>query len=94
MRKNKTGKALLLGALAALGYSFIKGEGIFNGIRFASIHEAVDNYIENYHPGAKKSDITASSDGWKCIITAPGRRFILNIHKTDDGRFVFSETDL
>lgn len=92
--KFNTKKAVLLGICAACAYKFIKGDGVFNKARFFSQTKAVENYLNTYHPGANAGKISPTESGWHCIVTTDEKSFLLNIHRTDDGVYLFSETDL
>ena len=87
-------KALAFGICATLAYKFVKGDGIFNKPRFFEQHKAVENYLATYHPSAKTSNIVKNDSGWHCVVTTNEKSFVLNIHKTDDKTYVFSETEL
>ena len=94
MKNSFSKKALLLGAGAAILVKFIRGDGIFNGVRFYSERKAVETYLANYYPCATFSDLVKAGDSLSCVVNSETRRFLLKIHKTDDGNFVFGETDL
>lgn len=95
MKKDFTPKkAVLIGLGAALVYKFIKGDGIFNKPRFYSQYKAVERYLSTYHSGARAGNISTTESGWHCIVTTPEKSFLLNIHRTQDGMYLFSETDL
>ena len=94
MKNSFSKKALLLGAGAAIMVKFIKGEGIFNPVRFYSERKAVESYLANYYPDATFSDLVKTGDSLSCVVNAQERRFLLKIHKTDDGNYVFGETEL
>lgn len=87
-------KAALLGAGAAVVYSFIKGKGIFNVPRFYDQHRAVENYLKTYHNSANHGDIIKTKDGWVCIVNINEEQILLNIQKTEDGAYIFSEEKL
>lgn len=87
-------KAILLGAAAACAYKFFKGDGIFNKPRYAPQHKAVEAYLSSYYTNAEHGDIIKDDSGWHCIVTASERSFMLNIHRTDEGMYLFSESDL
>ena len=87
-------KAILIGAAAACAYEFLRGDGIFNKPRFASQHKAVEAYLSSYYTNAEHGKIIKDDVGWHCIVQASQKKFLLNIHRTDDGMYLFSETDL
>lgn len=87
-------KAIFFGVIAAAAYKFTKGEGIFNKPRFYSQHKAVSSYLSTYHENAQAGSIIKNDAGWHCIVKTPQKDFVLNIHKTDGGMYLFSETDL
>lgn len=87
-------KAILFGICAAAAYKFVRGEGIFNKPRFYEQHKAVQNYLSTYHPDAEAGHIVKNDSGWHCIVTAPQKGFALNIHKAENGTYLFSETNL
>ena len=89
-----TKKAALLGAGAALAYGFIKGKGIFNIPRFFDQHKAIKNYVKTYHPNANVGDILKTKNGWTCIINSNDEQILLNLEKTDDKNYIFSETKM
>lgn len=94
MKKNTTKKVALLGAGAALAYGFIKGKGIFNLPRFYNQHKEIKKYVETYYPNGNFGDILKTKTGWCCIINNNNKQILLNLEKTDDGNYVFSETDM
>lgn len=94
MKKITAKKAALLGAGTALAYSIIKGKGIFNVPRFYDQHKAIKNYLETYHPKANAGDILKTKNGWCCVINANDKQILLNLEKTEDGHYLFSETDM
>lgn len=87
-------KAILIGALVACAYEFVKGEGIFNKPRYAPQHKAVDAYLSSYYTNSEHGKIIKNDTGWHCIVKTPQKSFLLNIHRTDDGMYLFSENDL
>ena len=89
-----TKKAVLLGLGAAFVYKFIKGDGLLNKPRFYSQYKACEKYLSTYHSGARIGNISTTESGWHCIVTTTEKSFLLNIHRTDDGMYLFSETDL
>ncbi len=91
----KTTKLLLLGAAAAVGaYSFYKGKGIFNKVRFKAQHDAVCEYLENEFSGASYSEITPTDEGWSCVVDAETGKFVLYMTKTPEGKFSFWEKEI
>ena len=90
--KSKTKKAVLIGLSAAVAYSFIKGNGVFNKPRFYQQHKAVQKYLSSNHESAYVGEIVKTKGGWSCIVNDMGRKFVLNMEKTSDGSYVFSET--
>ncbi len=84
-------KAALLGAGAAVIYGFAKGKGIFNIPRFYSQHKAVENYLNTYHNGANHGDIIKTKNGWMCVVNIDKQQILLNIQKSEDGNYIFSE---
>lgn len=87
-------KAFLLGAAAACAYKFAKGDGIFNKPRYASQHKAVEAYLSNYYTNAEHGRIIRDDNGWHCIVKTPQKSFLLNIHRTEDGMYLFSENEV
>ena len=94
MKKITTKKAALVGAGAALAYGFIKGKGIFNVPRFYNQHKAIKNYVETNHPNGNFGDVLKTKNGWACIINSNDKQILLNLEKTDDGNYIFSETEM
>ena len=94
MKKSNKKGALILGIGAALTYSFIKGNGIFNKPRFYNQHKALEKYLSSNHPDANKGDIIKTDDGYSTIINDRGVKIIVNMAKTPDGVYVFSEKPL
>lgn len=91
MEKKKTNKALLIGIAAAGAYHFIKGNGIFNKPRFYYQHKAVEKYLSSNHENANVGEIVKTKSGWSCIVNDNSYQFVLNISRTDDGTYIFSE---
>ncbi len=90
-RKFKISPVLVTVAAAGI-YNAVKGNGIFNGPRFARQHDAVSKYVESHYPGATYAPIRATQNGWATIITeADGKRHNLYVGKTPDGVYVFKE---
>lgn len=87
-------KAALLGAGAAVLYGFAKGKGIFNVPRFYNQHKAIENYLNTYHNGANHGDVLKTKDGWMCVVNIDNQQILLNLHKSDDGNYIFSEEKL
>ena len=87
-------KAALLGAGAALIYRFAKGKGIFNKPRFYDQHKAIKNYLNTYHNGANYGDIARTKDGWVCVVNINNEQILLNVQKSEDGSYIFSEEKL
>jgi hypothetical protein len=81
--------------VAAIGiYRAVKGRGAFNKIRFAEQHEAVGKYMDAHHPGAVYSAIESLGDGWSCVINDNGERYLLYITCSEDGVFIFDESEI
>ncbi len=87
-------KAALLGAGAAVVYGFIKGKGIFNLPRFYNQHKAIEEYLKTYHNGANHGDVIKTENGWVCIVNINDEQILLNLLKTEDGNYIFSEEKL
>ena len=94
MKKLDTKKAALLGAGAALAYGIIKGKGIFNYPRFYEQHKAIKNYLETCHPDANFGDVLKTKYGWACIVNSNEKQILLNLEKSSDGNYIFSETEM
>lgn len=90
----KTTKLLLIGAAAVGAYSFYKGKGVFNKIRFKSQHDAISEYLENEYPGATYSELAATDAGWSCVVDAESGRFVLYVTKDMEGKFSFWEKEI
>ena len=90
----KSKKAILIGLAAAAGYSFIKGKGIFNKPRFYHQHKAMEKYLETNHPNAIAGEIVKTSGGYTTIVNDGGRNFVLNITRTEDNTYIFSEEEI
>ena len=91
---SKSKKAILLGIGAAVTYSFIKGNGIFNKPRFYHQHKALKKYLSSNHPNAYTGEITKTKNGWSCIINDTGRHIAVNMEKSEDGTYIFSEQSI
>lgn len=94
MKKVTTKKAALLGAGAVLAYGLIKGKGIFNVPRFFNQHKAIKNYVQAYHPNGNFGDVLKTKNGWACIVNSNNNQILLNLEKTIDGNYIFSETEM
>lgn len=94
MKKQHKLLAVALGAAAIGAYRAFKGKGAFNKMRFAEQHAAVSKYVEAHHPGAIYSPIEQFGDGWSCIITDNGEKLLLYITCSDDGVFIFDESEI
>ena len=92
--KKDTKKAVLLCAGAMAAYSFVKGKSIFNYPRFYNQHKAIKNYLAAYHPDGVSGDIIKTKNGWASIIRSDDKQVLLNIEKTDDGSYLFTETEM
>ena len=92
--KSKTKKAVLFGLGAAVCYSFIKGNGVFNKPRFYKEHKAVSKYLSSNHANAYVGEIVKTKNGWSCIVNDMGKRFVLNFEKTSKGDYIFSENEI
>lgn len=90
----KTTKLLLIGAAAVGAYSFYKGKGIFNKVRFKTQHDVVSDYLENEYPGATYSEITQTDEGWSCVVDSESGRFVLYMTKNPEGEFSFWEKEI
>ncbi len=94
MSKHNKKLTVLLGIAALEAYRYYKGKGIFNKIRFKEQHEAVSNYLETHYPNAFYSDITATDEGWSCVVNDGGERTVLYMTKTPENVFVFWENKI
>lgn len=94
MSKKNSKLPLVLGFALFEAYRFYNGKGAFNKIRFKSQHAAISAYLEKHYPNAFYSDITATEDGWSCIINNGGKRSVLYMTKAPDGNFIFWENDI
>ena len=92
--KKKGAKILLLGAAALGAYNFYKGKGVFNKLRFKEQHSAVSDYLENQYPGATYSELTATDEGWSCVVNNDGENFVLYLTKTVEEGYVFWEKEI
>lgn len=93
-KKFSAKKAICLGILATCTYKLIRGEGIFNKPRFYEQYKACQGYLNTYHIGAEFGHIVKNDTGWHCIVNTDTKSFMLNISKTDEGVYLFSETEL
>ncbi len=94
MSKKGNKLPILIGIAAIETYRFYKGKGFFNKIRFKEQHKAVSDYLENHYPNAFYSDITATENGWSCVVNNRGNRVVLYMTKTPDNVFVFWENQI
>ncbi|MDD6213786.1 MAG: hypothetical protein PUB42_01155 [Firmicutes bacterium] len=94
MSKKNSKLPILIGAVAFTAYRFYTGRGIFNKIRFKDEHNAVSNYIESHHPSAIYSEITATRDGYSCVVTEEDNKFVLCFTKSPEGIYVFWENKM
>ena len=92
--KKKT--ALLLGATVfGVAYSAIEGKGIFNKLRFKSVHQAVGAYVDSHYTNAHYSPITATQKGYISTITkSNGEKVLLYITRSQDNIYVFNEENI
>ena len=90
----KTTKLLLLGAAALGAYNLYKGKGVFNKIRFKEQHDAVCDYLENNFPNATYSEITATDEGWSCVVNTASGNFVLYMTKSPENVYVFWEKEI
>ena len=88
---SKAQKTFIIGTVAALGYSMIKGNGVYNKPRFFYQYRAIKKYIDATHPKAVIGDVVKTSQGWAVIVNDHGNCFLLNVTKTDDDVYLFSE---
>ncbi len=89
----KKKNAILLAAVAAgVAYSAYEGRGVFNKIRFRSVHEAVSSYVNSHYSNAYYSPISATQKGYiTTITTSAGEKVLLYITRSKENVFVFSE---
>lgn len=89
----KKKNAILLATIAAgVAYSAYEGKGIFNKIRFKSVHEAVSSYVNSHYSNAYYSPISATQNGYITTIkTSNGVSVLLYITRSKDNVFVFKE---
>lgn len=92
--KKKTGLWLLAGASAAIGYCAVTGKGVFNKFRFKKQYDAILNYTETHCPGAMIGEITPYKEGWSCQISQGDTSFWLYIIPTEQGNFIFEQTQM
>ncbi len=90
----KSTKLFLLGAAALGAYNLYKGKGVFNKVRFKEQHQAVSDYLENHFPNSTYSEITATDEGWSCVVNTYPGNFVLYMTKTPEGVFVFWEKEI
>jgi len=93
MKKKKL-LTIALGVAAIGIYRAAKGKGAFNKMRFADQHEAVGRYLESHHPGAVYSAIEQFGDGWSCVITDNGQKFLLYMTCSTEGVYIFDESEI
>lgn len=93
--KNRKNKIVMAAALAAAGaYSVFLGKGVFNKPRFRSQHNAVSRYINTRYPNAAYSPIEKTGKGWATVIKRINQpNILLYITKSDDGVYIFHETE-
>lgn len=91
--KNKKLTLLTMAASAAAlcAYRAFRGYGVFNRIRFANEHDAIERYLQAHYPYATYGTIVDTSNGYSTVVTNGGHKFHLHISKTSDGMYVFSE---
>lgn len=94
MKKNNKWLAVALGAAAVGVYRAVKGKGVFNKYRFAEQHEAVANYVQAHYPNAFYSNIEAVGDGWTCVVTDGNTKYLLYLTCSENGVFIFDETQI
>ncbi len=89
----KKKNAILLATFAAgVAYSAYEGKGIFNKIRFKSVHEAVSSYVNSHYSNAYYSPISATQKGYiTTITTSAGEKILLYITRSKENIFVFKE---
>lgn len=92
-KKNKFLLVAAAGAVATI-YSAIEGKGIFNKVRFASVHNAVSRYVADRYPTSAYSPIEATKNGYITTVFTPQGKVALYITKTKDESFVFEEMPL
>lgn len=83
--------AILTGAAAAVAYKAIRGDGVFNLIKYRAEHTAVRSYLRTHYPGAHYSLIAAKSGDLYALVNTGQRNFRIKIICLDDGRFLFDE---
>ena len=88
---SKAQKTVLYTTVTALVYSAVKGNGIFNKPRFFNQYRAIKKYIDTTYPGAVMGNIVKTSGGWASVINCQGEKILLNVTKTSDGNYIFSE---
>ena len=84
---------MLLGIGAYVGYSFIKGHGIFNKPRFYFEHKALKKYLDTNYPESYCGDITKVDDGWLAVVNDRGHQFMIHMSKSADGTYLFMEKE-
>lgn len=90
----KTKRAVLIGFGTAILYSAVKGNGVFNKPRFYFVYNALKKYLSSNHPLSNMGEIVRTKNGWSCIINDSGKSFVVNISKSEDGTYLFSESRL
>lgn len=88
---SKAQKTVLYTTATALVYSALKGNGVFNKPRFFNQYRAIKKYIDTTHPDAVIGNIVKTSAGWASVINCHGEKILLNVTKTPDDRYIFSE---
>ena len=92
--KNKNKLLLALSTGVVLGYSFYKGKGAFNKIRFKRQFEALKSYVDTHYPEAVIGEIVPFKSGWSCNILSGDQNIIIYIVENDGSGFIFSPTEM
>ena len=92
--KNKNKLLLALSAGAVLGYSFYKGRGAFNKIRFKRQYEALKSYVDTHYPDAIIGEIVKFESGWSCNVLSGEQNIIIYMIENDGSGFIFSPTEM
>lgn len=92
--KNKNKLLLALSAGVVLGYSFYKGRGAFNKIRFKRQYEALKSYVDTHYPDATIGEIVKFESGWSCNVLSGEQNIIIYMIENDGSGFIFSPTEM
>ena len=67
--------------------------GDFNKLRYKSVYQAVEGYIDAKNTGAKCSNLVKTKEGWPCVVSRNGKNAIIYISE-DNGSLSFWEKEI